>query len=328
MLITPVYANMLEQVKSSDTIHCGTNADGLGFGAPGKDGTHTGMGVDLCRVIAKAVLGDSNKARAYAVLSRDRLAFTAVGNYQVTISTLEWTMYRESFLGVKFVSPWFYDVQRIATKKSDNVKSIKDLNGATVCVTQGANTEISLGDMARIHGIKVQPIVFGDPNQTTIGFHTGRCDAYSVDGYLMAGQLLKVQMSLDDVIIFDVDNNVKTYGALLKAGEPEWENAVRWIINTLIHAEALGVNKANVDEMAKNSTNPEVRRLLQVEGDFYKRLGLRQSFAIDIIKEFGNYGEIYNKHFGPNNIHGVVFPPRTYNKICKDGGRICVPPIY
>lgn len=324
---TSADASMLDNIKKKDSVTCSTNYDAYGFSSNNRDTNQfEGMAVDICKAVAKAVLGDSRKAEVYPTQARDRIPFTASGQYDLLVSTVEWTAYRESFLGIKFTNAWFYDNQQIAVRKNLNIKKPADLDNITLCMVQGNNAEIALGDFSRDHKIKINVITFVDSMTAISTFDRDRCDGYTTDSYALAQQVSKAMKDIDSIEIVDFNFNHKVFGIVVKRNEDEWATNVSWIVNTLIWAEELGITKANVEELAQSSTKAEVRRVLNIEGGFGKKLGLYDRWAIDMIKEFGNYGELFEKHFGSNA--KVKFPPRTANKLCRDGGKLCPVSIF
>lgn len=315
----------LQSIQRRDILSCAVNNEGYGFAYPGEDSTSKGMAIDLCRVFAMAILGDASKAKIFHILARDQIVMTASGNYDVLIRTVEWTMQREAFLGIAYVNGWFHDSQRIVVHTDSGITKLKDLDGATVCVTQGNNTEVAITDLFRRNDMKLKVLAFGDAPGAVDAFDAGRCDAYTSDGFLMMGNLTRAHRNKDNITMLEDKFNDKIYGIVVKKGEEQLYNAMRWVFNALIMAEELGINSSNVEELSR-SNDPRIKRLTGSEGNYNIKLGLRQNWFTLTIKALGNYGEIYNRHFG-TNLKNIHWPPRDMNRLCRDGGRICSIPI-
>jgi general L-amino acid transport system substrate-binding protein len=326
LLATSSHAqDLFDQIKQRGYIFCSVNNEAYGFAYPDRQGSSQGFAVDLCKGIGIAVFNDASKSRILHTISRDQIPNITSGNADVNIRTLEWTLHRESFLGISFAAPFFYDTQKMAVKKGVTVTSPKDLDGATVCINQGNNTEVGITDWFRKHKITYQPITYGDPQSTLEAFKTGRCDVFTQDSFLLTAELSKIKGQIDyEILPYDV--NVRTYGIAVRKGEYAWENIVKWVLTILIYAEELGITKANVRELATTSQDPNIRRVLGTEGNYHQNLGLPKDWAINLISYTGNYGELFNKHFGKNT--AINWPERNLNRLCKEGGRLCPVPIY
>ena len=323
---SPTHAeNNLQSIQSRDYLSCAVNNEGYGFAMPDEKRISRGMAIDLCRVFASAILGDPAKVRIYHILARDQIIMIASGNYDVLIRTVEWTMQREAFLGIVFVNGWFHDSQRIAVHTDSGIKKLKDMDGATVCVTQGNNTEVAITDLFRRNNMKLKLLTFSDATGRIDAFDAGRCDALTADGFHMASELVRAYRSKGNITMLEDKFNEKIYGIAIKKGEEDLYNAMRWVFNALVMAEELGINSSNVDELAK-SNDPRIKRLTGSEGNYNIKLGLRENWFITTIKAFGNYGEIYNRHFS-TDLQKVNWPPRDMNRLCRDCGRICSIPI-
>ena len=302
---------------------CGVNSEAFGFAYPDKRGNSTGMAVDLCNGISAAE-GNGQKAIIQHTISKDQIANLQVGNVDVLIRTLEWTMQRDSFLGIRFVVPFFYDVQRMAVRRDLNIRKPEDLQGATVCLTQGNNTEVGISDWFRRNNMQFKSIVFGDPQSTITAFGSNRCDVFTPDMFLLTAELNKLPNRKDfEILPFDV--NIRTYGIAVRQGDDVRSLKIRWVMNALIMAEELGITKDNVRILANKSQNPDIQRLLSPQGDHHQRLGLSKDWVINLISTTGNYGEIFNRHFGSDS--PITWPDRHLNNLCSAGGRICSIPL-
>lgn len=326
LLTSAAYSqDLFDNIKKRGYIACSVNNEAYGFAYPDQQGVSQGFAVDLCRGLGVAVFNDPSKVRILHLISRDQIPHVASGNSDVNIRTLEWTLHRDSFLGISFAAPFFHDTQRMAVKKGVNITKPQDLDGATVCINQGNNTEVGITDWFRSHNIKYQPVTYGDPQSTLDAFKTGRCDVFTQDSFLLTAELSKLNGQINyEILPYDV--NVRTYGIAVKKSEIAWENVVKWVMTTLIYAEELGITKENVRDLAANSRDPYVRRVLGTEGNYYQNLGLNKDWAINLIEYTGNYGELFNKHFGKSTT--INWPDRHLNRLCKEGGRLCPVPLY
>lgn len=312
----------LDDIRKRDYVSCAVNNDAFGLGYPNKNGISSGMSADICGAIAIAVFGDSSKKRITHITSIDQLVSMSSGNYDVLIRSTEITMARDSFLGIRFTNIWFYDSQRIVVMKSSGVNQLKDLDGATMCLNQGNNTEIALSDLFRKNKMQMKVVVMSDAHHVAAALAQSRCDALSTGGMLTVQAL---RPYAESVKMLDESFDVKNYGIAVKNGDDEWFNLVRWVFNTLLLAEEHGINSSNIDEKASDP-DPNAQRLLRKNPDTDKRLGTREGWVEAIIRTYGNYGEIYHRHIGAFE-DKFNLPPRGMNRLCKDGGRHCPIPL-
>lgn len=309
LLSIPAASQTLDSVRARGYISCAVNMEGHGFASIDSNSSK-GIGPDMCRALATAILGDASKVKIYHIYSRDQIAMTASGNYDIAIRTTENTLYTDSFLGVVFTNTFFYDYQALAVKRSSKIKTPKDLDGAVVCLSQGNGTERAITEYLARHGAKMKMLAFSEMPQAVDSFDRGRCDAYTADRFLMHGNLLKAATNAEDIEILDWNIKDKAYGIMIKRGDDRWFNIVRWVINCLMLAEREGIGLKNPEKALTGSTN-----------DNNIKLGLDEDWLRRTIKAYGNYGEIYERNFGFNST--VKWPPRDLNKLCDQGGRIC-----
>lgn len=313
----------LEKIKQRGHLVCGTSQGVPGFSQPDDKGKWTGFDTDFCRALAAIVFDDPEKAQYISLSSKDRLIALQSGTIDVLARTTTWSSGRDSGQGVIFTAINFYDGQGFLVRKSSGIKSGKDLNGATICVSQGTTNELNLADFARTNNIKFQIVTFGDTNETGKGYESGRCDVYTTDRSQLVANRLKFAKPDDHLLLPDVISK-EPLGPWVRRGDEQWFTLVRWTLFAMLNAEELGVTQANVDEMAKSSQNPEVKRLLGVEGSVGEQLGVSKDWAVRILKHVGNYGESFDRHLGPKTRVGL---DRGVNKLWTQGGLQYAPPI-
>ena len=308
----------LTAVRARGMLECTASLGTVGFGLYDRQGVFQGLDADTCRAIAAAVFGEP-KVRFTPVSSPQRLTVLQTGQVDVTITTLTWSQSREAANGLVFPYINFYDGQSFMVRKSANAHVAKELSGAAICVTQGSTSELNVADWSRSTGTPIRPVVFERAPDAMAAYEAGRCDAYSTDSSQLAANRTALQVPDDHIVLPDRISK-EPLGPAVRKGDEQWVEIVKWVGYALITAEELGVTKANVDEMLK-STNPPVQRLLGTAGDHGKLMGLDNRWAYWAIKAVGNYGEIYDRHFGPVGL------PRGVNNLWSKGGLMYAPPI-
>ena len=308
----------LAQVRARGMLECSASLGTPGFGTYDKTGVFQGMDADGCRAIAAAVLGEP-KVRFSPLSSPQRLTALQTGQVDVVLQTLTWTQSREAANGLAFAGVNFYDGQSFLVRKASGVKVGRDLAGASICTTQGSTSELNLADWSRSTGANIRPVVFERNVDGFAAYDAGRCDAYSTDASQLAGNRTVLQ-NPDDHIVLPDRFSKEPLGPAVRKGDEQWLDIVKWVGFALITAEELGVTRANVDEMLR-SPNPQVQRLLGGSGDAGKMMGLDNRWAYNAIKAVGNYGEMYDRHFGPIGL------PRGPNALWTNGGLMYAPPI-
>ena len=308
----------LAQVRARGILECSASLGTPGFGIYDKQGVFQGMDADGCRAIAAAVLGEP-KVRFNPLSSPQRLTALQTGQVDVVLETLTWTQTREAANGLAFAGINFYDGQSFLVRKASGAKTAKDLAGATICTTQGSTSELNLADWSKSTGANIHPVVFERAPDGLAAYDSGRCDSYSTDASQLAGNRTILRSPEEHIVLPDRISK-EPVGPAVRKGDEQWLDIVKWVGFALINAEELGVTQANVDEMLK-SPNPQVQRMLGVSGDAGKLMGLDNRWAYYAIKAVGNYGEIYDRHFGPIGL------PRGPNRLWKDGGLMYAPPI-
>jgi general L-amino acid transport system substrate-binding protein len=312
----------VDKIKARGAIVCGVSQGIAGFSIPDSSGKWSGMDVDLCRGLAAAVFDDPNKVQYSPLSAKDR--FTALQSSAVDLlaRNTTWTMQREASLGMNFAVVNFYDGNSFMTKKSLNVKNARDLGGASICVTAGTTMELNVADFFRANQLKFEPVVFVTADETAKAYETGRCDVLIADASANYSRRTQLQKPDDHIVLPELISK-EPLGPAVRQGDDQWLNIVKWTHYAMINAEELGVTKANVVEM-RSSTNPEIRRLLGLEGNLGEGLGLSKDWADRIVRHVGNYGEVYDRNVGQGS---VIKIERTTNALWTKGGLQYAPPV-
>ncbi len=318
------YAGLtLDRVKAKGFVRCGVHLGLAGFSNPDDKGNWVGIDVDVCRGVAAAIFTDPRKVKFRPLSAKERFTALQSGEVDVLSRNTTWTFVRDNALGLDFVGVTFYDGQGFMVRKSLGLKSALELDGASVCVITGTTTELNLGDYFRANKMKYSPVVFERLDETIAAYDKGRCDVFSTDRSGLAAQRVKLAKPEDHVVLPEIISK-EPLGPLVRHGDNQWGDIVRWTLNAMIIAEEKGVTSKNVDEMKATSTDPEIRRLLGRESDLGQKLGLSNDWAYHIIKKVGNYGEIYDRNVGPNT---PLKLQRGLNQLWNKGGILYAPPM-
>jgi general L-amino acid transport system substrate-binding protein len=312
----------LETVKKRGQLVCGVSQGNPGFSNPDAQGNWSGFDVEFCRAVSAAVFGDAGRVKYVPTTAKERFTALQSGEIDMLARTTTWSMSRDTQLGFDFVMTNFYDGQGFMVPKKLNIKSAKQLKGAAVCTSTGTTTELNLADYFRANNMDYKVVAYEKVDEVNAAYDSGRCDAYTTDMSSLAAQRTKLKVPSDHVILPEVISK-EPLGLVVRHGDNNWGDIVRWAAFAMLNAEELGVTSKNVDEM-KKSTNPEIKRLLGIEGDFGKMLGLDNNWAYNIIKLVGNYEEAYERTVGPNTPVGL---PRGVNALWTKGGLQYAPPI-
>ena len=316
-------ADTLSDVKARGELFCGTNVGLTGFAAPQPDGTYAGFDVDLCKAIAAAVLGDATKVKYIPLTGETRFTALASGEADVLVRTSTWTYSRDTELKFDFPVVNYYDGQGFIVRKDLGVSSAKALDGASVCIQTGTTTELNLADFFKINSITYTPINVADDTEAQRQFSAGSCDAYTGDASGLASMRAAMASPADFVILPEIISK-EPLGPVVRHGDSNWGDIVRWTYNALLVAEEKGITKGNVEEVAASSTDPEVRRMLGLEGDLGEMMGLDADWARRAIAAVGNYGEIFETNLGATTTIGLE---RGLNALWTNGGLQYAPPF-
>jgi len=308
-------ASTLDDVKAKGFVQCGVSQGLPGFSNPDQQGKWTGIDVDVCRAIAAAIFGDANKVKYSPLSAKERFTALQSGEVDVLSRNTTWTLVRDTALGLNFTAVTYYDGQGFMVPKKLGIKHGSELAGASVCVNIGTTTELNMADFFRGHNMSYKPVVFEKADEVVAAYDSGRCDVYTTDRSGLAAQRMKLKNPDAHVVLPDIISK-EPLGPVVRHGDDQWLDIVKWVMYAMFDAENNGVNSKNVDQM-KGSKNPVIKRLLGTEGSMGKNLGLGNDWAYNIIKQVGNYGEIYDRNVGPNTPLKLA---RGLNRLWKDGG--------
>jgi general L-amino acid transport system substrate-binding protein len=313
-------AQMLKTVKDRGSLICGVSQGLPGFSNPDDKGVWTGLDVDFCRAIAAAIFNDPSKVKFTPLSSKDRFEPLKSGEIDVLSRNTTWTMSRDALFN--FIGVNYYDGQGFMVRKGLKVNSALELNGASVCTQTGTTTELNLGDYFRANNMRYEVIAFGTADETVKAYESGRCDAFTTDMSQLYAERLKLANPNDHVILPEIISK-EPLGPLVRHGDDQWFDVVKWTLFAMVNAEELGVSSKNVDEALK-SNQPEIRRLLGVEGNYGEQLGLTKDWVVRIVKQVGNYGEVFDRNVGTGSRLGIS---RGINRLWTKGGIQYAPPI-
>ncbi len=312
----------LGDVQARGTLNCGVSGTLPGFSFVEEDGSLSGFDWDYCRAVAAAALGDADAVEGRPATSQERFPILQSGEVDVLIRNTTWTLSRDTSLGFNFAPTTFYDGQGMVVRKDSGITQLADFDGRSVCVGAGTTTEKNLADVFRSMGINYEPIVFNDGPSTREAYDSGRCDGYTTDKSGLVASI--TQLSDPEAhVILDETMSKEPLGPLVRHGDDNWFDIVKWTVNCTIQAEELGITSQNVDEFL-GSDDPVVLNLLGVEGDLAQAMGLNNDFCVQVIKQVGNYGEIFDKNLGPDTPFKLG---RGLNALWTDGGLLYSPPF-
>ena len=316
-------AGTLDDVKARGELICGSNVGLTGFGAPDAAGNYQGFDVALCKALAAAVLGDPAKVKYVPTTGETRFTALASGEVDVLIRNSTWTYSRDTDLKFDFVAVNYYDGQGFMVKKELGVSSAKELDGATICIQTGTTTELNLADFFKSNNMTYTPVTIADDSEGQRQYVAGACDAYTTDASGLAATRATLADAENHIILPEIISK-EPLGPLVRHGDSNWGDIVRWTYYALVSAEELGITAANVEEMATTSTNPEVKRLLGTEGEMGVMMGLDKDWAKRAIAASGNYGEIFAANIGESTSIGLA---RGLNALWTQGGLQYAPPF-
>ena len=307
---------IFDGVKQKGFVQCGVNVGLAGFSNPDDAGDWSGIDVDICRALAVAVFGDPKAVKFTPLTSKERFTALQSGEVDVLSRNTTWTLNRDSAQGLDFVGVTYYDGQGFMVPKSLGVKSALELDGASVCVQTGTTTELNLADYFRANNMSYTPVVFERGDEARTAYDQGRCDTLTTDQSGLYAERIGLAKPDDHIVLPEVISK-EPLGPAVRHGDNQWGDVVRWTLYALLEAEELGINSQNVDDEKASSTNPNVRRLLGVEGDMGQGLGLPADFGYQVVKQMGNYGEIFERNIGMGSPLKIE---RGLNALWTDGG--------
>jgi len=314
----PAPSRTLETVKSRGTLICGVIGTSPGFSLPDSQGVMRGVDADQCRAVAAATLGDAEKVKWVLLAPQQRFTALQSGEVDVLFANVTWTLTRESQLGLQFPSIYYYDGQAFIVKKSLGIDSALKLDGASICMLTGGTSELTVQEYFAANNMKYTPVVLSEGEEARAAFLADRCDAYTIDGSSLAGFKASQGDKADDFLILPERMTAEPLGGVVRKGDERWFDIVRWTHYTLVTAEILGIDSKNIDTF-HTSVDPRVRRFLGLEGELGSTLGLSNDFSQTIVKQVGNFAEVWDR-----NVVGV---DRGFNNVWTRGGLQYAPPF-
>ena len=322
-LVLPAQAGTLADVKARGKLLCGVNPGLQGFAAKSADGVWAGFDVDLCKAVAAAVLGDAAAVEFVPVNAQERFDRLKSGAIDVLSRNTTWTMSRETGVGLRFVGVSYHDGQGFIVKKLLGVTSALNLSGAAICFLTGTTTQDNVQDFFREKEMTFTPVTFDKLDDLVKAFDESKCDTYTADLSQLYAVRLRLANPDDSLVLPDVISK-EPLGPVVRQGDEQWFNIVRWTLFALINAEEAEVSAAGVDDLKATSKKPAVRRLLGAEGTFGVDMGLDADWATRAIRAVGNYGEIFNRNLGKDTPLAIE---RGINALWNAGGLLYAPPV-
>ena len=314
---------VMDAIRARGVLNCGINTGVAGFALPDSRGEWQGLDVDLCRGLAVAVLNDASKVRFIPLSSSTRFTALGAGEVDVLFRTSTQTMLRDTTLGLRHVTTYFYDGHGFMVRNALGVSRVREMNGATICLIQGTTNEQVTADYFRSVNVPFRPVVFERTDQAAAALQAGRCDSFGTD----ASQLAAVRSTMQnprDWTVLPERFSKEPYAAYIRRGDDDWFDVVRWFTTAIIEAEEQGITRANAEEQRRTSTNPNTRRLLGVTPELGQSLRLDPAWAYNVIRAIGNYGELYERTMGENT---PVALPRGPNNLWTNGGLMYALPM-
>ena len=313
----------LDAVQKKGFVQCGIS-DGLpGFSYADAKGNYLGIDVDVCRAVAAAVFGDASKVKFSPLTAKERFTALQSGEVDILSRNSTWTSSRDAAMGISFTGVTYYDGQGFLVNKKLGVSSAKELDGATVCIQAGTTTELNLSDYFRANGLKYTPITFDTSDESAKSLESGRCDVLTSDKSQLFAQRSKLAAPKDYVVLPETISK-EPLGPVVRNGDDEWLAIVRWVGYAMLNAEEAGITSKNVEAEAKSTKNPDVARLLGSDGEYGKDLKVKKDWVVQIVKQVGNYGEVFEKNLGKSTPLEI---DRGLNALWNNGGIQYAPPV-
>ena len=319
---TSASAGTLDDVKAKGFIQCGVSQGLPGFSNPDAQGNWTGLDVDICRAVAAAVFGDASKVKYSPLNAKERFTALQSGEIDMLSRNTTWTVSRDTSLGLNFTGVTYYDGLGFMVRKSLGVAGALELSGASVCTQTGTTTELNVADYFRTNNMPYEIVAFEKADEVDKAYDAGRCDVFTTDASGLYAERLKLTNPGDHIVLPEIISK-EPLGPVVRHGDDQWFDLVKWSLYAMVNAEELGITQANVEEM-KKSENPEVKRLLGVEGAFGEGLGVSNDWVVNIVKGVGNYGEAFDRNIGPDTPLGIA---RGLNALWSKGGIQYAPPV-
>jgi general L-amino acid transport system substrate-binding protein len=314
----------LDAVKSQGQVRCGVSEGIAGFSEKDAAGRWTGLDADFCRAVAAAVLGDPGKVRFVPLKASERFPALLASKVDLLLRNTTWTLGREAGLKVLFPGTLLYDGQAFMVPKKSAVRTISQLNGATVCVEKGTTHVQNLADYLGAKGMKPTPLVLDSAADVASAFFSGRCLAYTSDASQLAAVRSRAPGGAQAFDILPEWISKEPLGPVVRRGDDDWFTLVRWVLFTLIAAEEAGITRDTIDTTVKETRDPVLRRVFGLDGGFGKTLGVRNDWAVRAVKAVGNYGEIFERNLGNGS---ALMLDRRLNHLWTQGGLMYAPPL-
>jgi general L-amino acid transport system substrate-binding protein len=321
--LTAVTAGTLANVKQRGYVKCGVTTGLPGFSIPNDKGEWTGLDVDFCRSVAAAIFGDAKKVQFSPLTAKDRFTALQSGEIDILSRNTTITMSRDTAVGLSFAGVNYYDGQGFLVRKSLNIISARQLDGASICTQTGTTMELNVADFFRSNGLKYEVVVFSSFDEVLQAYEAGRCEVFTNDASGLYSSRTKFARPDDHIVLPEIISK-EPLGPAVRQGDDQWFKIARWVLSAQLDAEELGLTSANVEEKVKSTPNPEVKRLLGTEGEFGAALGLERQWAYNLIRQVGNYGESFERNLGQNSPLKIE---RGLNKIWTDGGLLYGLPV-
>jgi general L-amino acid transport system substrate-binding protein len=312
-----------EAVKARGQLICGVNTGVAGFSAPDARGIYQGLDAEFCRAVAAAVFGDAARVRFVPTTYQTRFVALQSGEVDVLARNVTQTLLRDTSLGFNFAGVNFYDGQGFMVPRRANIAAARQLDGATVCVLPGSTTELNLADFARRERIRIQPLVLSSMDEMTQAYQAGRCDAMTTDASQLAALRVSALREAEAHVILPERVSKEPLGPMVRHGDDQWLDVVSWVLRVMIEAEEIGLTRDNVEQM-RASQDPNVQRILGVSPGFGKALGLDEAWAYNVIRQVGNYGEVFERTLGKGSPIGLE---RGLNDLWTRGGLMYALPL-
>ncbi len=314
---------VLDAVRARGELICGTRGDTQGFARRDDKGKYSGFEVDMCRAVAVAIFGDAEKVKFVPLEAVRRFPTLQEGRVDMLASGNTYTLTRDTTLGLDFVGVYYFDTQAFMAPRKLGKKSVRDLNGISVCVQAGTTTADNVDDYFRNNNISYKPVVFNSVDEMRSAFFAGRCDLFTADRSAVYAARAAYASNPNDYLILPESASREPLGLIVREGDRPFAEIVRWTLYAMIEAEELGITSRNVDEMLK-SNHPAVKRILGVTPGNGKALTIDEKWAYNIIRQVGNYGEVYERNVGSGSVLKI---PRALNSLATQGGMQYSPPI-
>ncbi len=313
---TALAQSTLEKVRERGHVICGASQGTVGFGAPDDNGYWRGLDVETCRAVAVAVFGDKDAIEFVPLSGQQRIPALQTGEIDLLPRTLTWTLQRDAN-GINFATPNYYEFTGFMMHKDLGITRVEDMAGASVCVQTGSTTEVVANDVSRQLGLGLQTVIFDNVAATRQSLFSGRCDVLITDAAALASVRATQADDPDDYIIFPATRYMDALTPAVRHGDDQWLDIVNWSIQALIAAELLGLTQDNVDAMREADSSPRIKRFLGIEPGNGAALGLDEDFAYQIVKQLGNYGEVFDRNLGAGSPLKLERGP---NRLYTDGG--------